>query len=51
MAKEPVRIAAVAVAAGCLVQAAFQSAIALGPRWGAPRGAEPTTGNSRWVLG
>ena len=30
MAKEPVRIAAVAAAAGFLVQAAFQAAIALG---------------------
>jgi hypothetical protein len=47
MAKEPVRIAAVAAAAGFLVQAAFQAAIALGgASW-----AEPTTGNSRWVLG
>jgi hypothetical protein len=35
MAKEPVRIAAVAAAAGFLVQAAFQAAIALGrASWG-----------------
>ena len=51
MAKGPVRIAAVAAAAGFLLQTAFQGAIALGLRWDVPRGAEPTKGNSLWVLG
>jgi hypothetical protein len=51
MAKEPVRSAAVAAAGGFLLyRRPSRQRWRWGPSWGAPRGAEPTRGNSLWVL-